>query len=85
MMGFGFGMGGVIMILVMVVTIAVVVGAGILLLAVLFPKTAGSNTASRPAQRVEPPLSATEILKQRYARGEITKEQFEQMRRDVEA
>jgi putative membrane protein len=27
---------------------------------------------------------ATEILRQRYARGEITKEQFEQMKRDLE-
>jgi len=28
---------------------------------------------------------AAEILRQRYARGEITKEQFEQMMRDLEA
>jgi putative membrane protein len=27
---------------------------------------------------------AQEILRQRYARGEITKEQFDQMRRDLE-
>jgi putative membrane protein len=85
MMGFGFGMGGVIMILVMVVIIALVVGTGILLLAALFPRAAGSNTMSGSAQRAEPPLSVTEILKLRYARGEITKDQFEEMRRDVEA
>jgi putative membrane protein len=30
------------------------------------------------------PETALDILKARYARGEITKEQFEQMRRDVE-
>ncbi|MBI4319618.1 MAG: SHOCT domain-containing protein [Chloroflexi bacterium] len=28
---------------------------------------------------------ALEILKERYARGEITLEQYEQMRRDIEA
>jgi putative membrane protein len=27
---------------------------------------------------------AMEILKERYARGEITREQYEQMRRDLE-
>jgi putative membrane protein len=29
--------------------------------------------------------SALDILKQRYARGEITSEQYQQMRRDLEA
>lgn len=29
--------------------------------------------------------SALEILKKRYARGEISKDEFEQMRRDVES
>ncbi len=34
---------------------------------------------------VQPPdASAMEILKKRYARGEITREQYEQMRRDLE-
>jgi len=40
-----------------------------------------------PGRWGEPPgppgESALDILKRRYARGEITREQFEQMRRDV--
>jgi putative membrane protein len=36
---------------------------------------------SDPGPPGERPL---EILKRRYARGEITREQFEQMRRDIE-
>jgi putative membrane protein len=36
---------------------------------------------SRPDQRNDQPL---DILKSRYARGELTREQYEQMRRDLE-
>lgn len=81
MMGFGYGLGGIVMVLIAIA----LVGLGILLLAALFPKVAGNNVTGGPAQRMESPQSATEILKQRYSRGEISKEQFEQMRRDLEA
>jgi putative membrane protein len=44
--------------------------------------------ASRPTQRevsrVTPAPSATEILRQRYARGEIDSDTFERMRRQLE-
>ena len=36
---------------------------------------------SGPAQSKQTPL---QILKERYARGEISREEFEQMRRDLE-
>jgi putative membrane protein len=45
--------------------------------------------ASRPSQpntsNTPPTLSATEILRQRYARGEIDSDTFERMRRELES
>jgi putative membrane protein len=41
-----------------------------------------ARATERP-QQGERGESALEILRKRYARGEITKEQFDQMRRDV--
>jgi uncharacterized membrane protein len=35
------------------------------------------------SRHVPPADSALDILQKRYARGEITKEQFEEMRRDL--
>ncbi len=81
MMGFGFGFGWIMMVIIMLVPI----GLAVFLLSLLFPRAAHGAASSGPAQRGDISLSATEILKQRYARGEISKEQFEQMRRDVEA
>ena len=80
-MGYGFGMGGIIMV---VVTI-VLIGLGVLVVAALFPRITSSTAPSNTRPRVEAPQSAVEILKQRYARGEISKDQFDQMKRDVEA
>ena len=76
MTGFGMGLGGgFVMVLFWVVLI---VGAAWLARGFF-------STGRQPAEssaRSEP--SASEILRQRYARGEIDKEQFEQMRRDLE-
>ena len=71
MMGFGF----IFMILFWV---------GLMLLAIwlvglLFP------SAKRPEnQRNESSLSAPEILRERYARGELTTEQYQEMLRTIE-
>ncbi len=39
-----------------------------------------NNTRSRDGQAAESPL---DILKKRYAKGEVTKAQFEQMKKDI--
>jgi putative membrane protein len=41
----------------------------------LFPKRGGLGSQDRPL----------DILKRRYARGELTREEYEQMRRDIES
>ena len=38
---------------------------------------------SQPTQRKDPSQDPREILDQRYARGEITREQYELMKRDI--
>ena len=38
---------------------------------------------SRPGSRRRDEESALDILQKRYARGEITKEQYEEMKRDI--
>lgn len=44
------------------------------------------NQSNRNKQIYQPPQpeSAIDILKKRYAKGEITKEQFDQMKKDLE-
>ncbi len=81
MMGFGFGYGWIMMVIFWVV----VIGLAVLLLSLLFPRITHNITSNGNPQRTGALESPMEILKQRYARGEITKEQFEQMRHDLEA
>ena len=76
MTGFGMGLGGgLVMVLFWV---ALIVGA-VWLAQGFFP-----TGQQPPATSTRSEASADEILKQRYARGEITKEQFEQMRRNLD-
>ena len=71
MMG-GLGIGGVLL---GVLVLVFVIGGSVWLVQSL---ARGSSGSSLPAS--ETPL---EIIKRRYASGEITKEQFEAMRRDL--
>ncbi len=77
MAGLGMGLGGG---LVMVLFWVVLIAGAVWLVRGLFP-----NGQQPPASSTRSEASADEILKQRYAHGEITKEQFEQMRRDLDA
>ncbi len=76
MMGYGYGMGwfgGIIMI---AFWIAVIVGIVLLIRwLIISTRTASHGTSSGD--------SALEILKKRYARGEINKQEFEEKRKDV--
>lgn len=76
MTGFGMGFGGLWMILVWLV----IIGGGIWLLAALFPwqQTNGTDTRDQLDE------SALAILQQRYALGELTRQEFEAIRRDLE-
>lgn len=71
MMNYGFGHGGMFMGMIFLIIVAV---ASYFIIQSAISKGAGS-------QVLETPL---DILKKRYAKGEITKEQFEQMKKDLE-
>lgn len=75
--GFGFGCFGIIL---QVLFWALVIGLGLWLIGGW--KKIGRHDA--PVSALQPE-SALVILKKRYARGEITKEQFDEMKRDLEA
>ena len=69
--GWGMGFGWIFMILFWALIIF-----GIVALAKWLFSAGGSGGSGK---------SALEILKQRYAKGEINREQYEQMRRDLES
>jgi len=74
MMGMGFGLFGLLF---MVLFLVGAVALAIWLINALFPRTA------RPAAPDDQDLSARQILDVRYARGEITREQYETMKQDI--
>jgi len=83
MMGLGFGGLGLIFMLVFWVAI---IGVAVWFVAQLFPRAtaAGRTMAPPPVERYTPPTeSPLDILKKRYARGEITKAEYEEMRQDL--
>mgnify|MGYP002625816675 CR=1 FL=1 len=76
MTGYGMGFGGFFWMLLFWV---VIVGGSIAFLAAIFPRI--GNSSKKKSDPAEDPLT---ILKQRYARGEISIEEFETIRHDLE-
>ena len=66
-----FGFGGITMWIILLVVV------GVILYVVFSSKKSGSGS-------ILPRERPIDILKQRYARGEITREQFQEMKRDLE-
>jgi len=81
MMGFGFGGSSFLF---MFLFWVVVIALAVWLLSNLFPQTTGDSSSHITMPRDVSPKSALEILKRRYARGEIPRAEFEEMRRDLE-
>ena len=71
----GYGVGG-LGLLVMVLIWFVIIALAIWLLSSLFPRINGSSTARGMGQAG----TALELLQMRYARGEISRAEFEEMR-----
>lgn len=76
MMGYGYGMGWFGPILTIAFWIAVIVGVVFLIRWLVVSTRTASHRA--PAED-----SALEILKKRYARGEINRQEFEEKRKDL--
>lgn len=79
MMGFGMGF-GILGMLFMVLFWGALILAAVWLVRAIFTSSSHQNSsASQPGGS----LNALEILAQRYARGEITREQYEIMKQDL--
>lgn len=77
MMGGLFGGWGIVWIIFIFIFIAAII-TGIILLIVWLVKRAGYSGYPQEKQG-----SALDILKERYARGEITREEYESIKKDI--
>ena len=78
----GFGLGGIGLILTTVFWVAIIAIA-VWVLGRIFPKVVGSSSSHSSEGRNDLSQSPQEILKQRYARGEVSKAEFDGMRIDL--
>lgn len=77
MMGMGFGGFGLIF---MILFWVLIIAGAVWLISRLFPQTTRASSPPSGVDRFEAPASPEEILKRRYAQGEISASQFEEMR-----
>lgn len=75
----GFGIGLIGAVFMIVFWILVIVGIVLLIKWLVDQSARGSHPPMQP-----PSSQAMDTLKHRYARGEITKEEFDQMKKDLE-
>jgi len=80
----GFGMGGLGLIF-MLLFWGVIIALAIWLLSSLFPRVKNMSSPPFTTQHDEPSQTPLEILQRRYARGEISKTEYEEMRQGLEA
>ena len=80
MLGFGFGLGGGFSIILNILFWVLVIGLLVWLISSLVSDRTKSHVSSAT---VAPHESALDILNKRYARGEITKAQYDEMRHDL--
>lgn len=76
MNGFGFGGLGLIG---LIFNLVIIVGIVILIVWAVRRFTSGTTSSNQPTSN----QSAREILQSRYARGEITRDQYQQMLQDL--
>ena len=79
MMGMGFGFGGLGLILMLVFWL-VIIGMAVWLLSNLFPRATDAFKTGKKDLSESP----MEILKQRYARGEISKAEYNEIQKDLQ-
>lgn len=70
--------------IVMIIFWVAIVALAVWLLSSLFPRVTSTSPSQPAAWRDDHMESPVEILKQRYARGELSKAEYEAMRRDLE-
>jgi putative membrane protein len=80
MMGMGFGGFGLIF---MILFWVLIIAGAVWLISRLFPQTTRASSPPDGGNRSEVPASPDEILKRRYAQGEISTTEFQEMREQL--